>query len=111
MRADAGRDSGADARETSGPDTRDSGGAGDTTGGQVSYANDIAPLLAAKCVSCHGTTVANGGIRLDGYTNAKNNASLANAMIQSGRMPIGGSLTAAEKQLFQSWVNAGTPNN
>ena len=32
--------------------------------GDPTYANDIAPLLKQKCVACHGTLVAQKGLRL-----------------------------------------------
>jgi hypothetical protein len=41
----------------------------------------------------------------------KANASVANSAIQKGNMPPSGALSAANKQLFQAWVTAGTPNN
>lgn len=32
-----------------------------------SFARDIAPVLAGRCVACHGADRARGGVRLDGY--------------------------------------------
>lgn len=33
----------------------------------VSFAKEIAPVLAAKCVTCHGPEKAKGGYRLDTF--------------------------------------------
>jgi uncharacterized membrane protein len=83
---------------------------GDATA-QVSYAAQIAPLLAANCTSCHGASNPSAGISLNNHTNVKANASRANSMIQSGRMPPTGALSAANKALFQAWIDQGAPNN
>jgi hypothetical protein len=32
-------------------------------------------------------------------------------VIQRGMMPPSGALSAANKKLFQAWIDAGTPNN
>jgi hypothetical protein len=77
----------------------------------VSYASQIAPLLKASCTSCHGGGNPSAGINLSTYSSVKSNANAANGAIQNGVMPPGGSLSTANKQLFQSWVNAGAPNN
>jgi hypothetical protein len=77
----------------------------------VSYATQIAPLLSASCTSCHGGSNPQSGIDLSTYTKVKSNATVANTAIQSGRMPPSGALSAANKQLFQTWVNQGMLNN
>ena len=89
-------------------------GGGDTSGG-VSYAQTIAPMMAASCTvsGCHGANPVMG-IGLDSYDNVKANAVAANTVIQDKSMPIsppGAALTDADRQNFQSWVNAGAPNN
>jgi uncharacterized membrane protein len=84
---------------------------GSDSGSTVSYATQIAPLLKANCTSCHGGSNPQSGIDLSTYANASKNANVANSAIQSGIMPPGGSLSTANKQLFQAWVNAGKPNN
>jgi hypothetical protein len=85
-------------------------GTGDSTS-TVSYASQIAPLLKANCTSCHGGANPRAGINLSTYASVRSNANAANSAIQNGIMPPTGALSAANKQLFQSWVNAGAPNN
>jgi hypothetical protein len=77
----------------------------------VSFSGQIQPLLNQYCTSCHGASGASAGVSLNNYTNVKTNASRANTAIQGGIMPPGSPLSAANKQLFQAWVTAGTPNN
>jgi cytochrome c peroxidase len=85
-------------------------GGGDSSS-TVSYASQIAPLLKANCQSCHSGANATSGIDLSTYSSVKSNANVANSAIQEGLMPPTGPLSAANKQLFQSWVTAGAPNN
>jgi hypothetical protein len=68
-------------------------------------------MLDTNCTSCHGSATATDGIDLSSYTKVKANAALANTEIQSGAMPPGGGLSTADKQMFQSWVSAGEPDN
>lgn len=75
----------------------------------VSYTNDIRPILNNHCITCHSGSGAPRGIQLDSFAAAKANAAAANAAVQSGLMPLVGSLTADEKALLQAWVDAGTP--
>lgn len=84
--------------------------AGADAGAGVTYSDQVSKLLSANCTSCHSGSRPSGGIDLSSYTSAKTNASRANREIQSGAMPPGAPLSAANKQLFQSWVTAGEPN-
>jgi hypothetical protein len=97
------------------PPPRDSGPPADsaapTDAASVSFANQILPLLKANCVSCHGSSQQNAGVRLDSYTVVKTNLTAAADAISRGIMPPTGGLTTAQRQLFQSWVNQGAPNN
>jgi len=68
-------------------------------------------MLDANCTSCHGSAIATSGINLSTYASVKANAAQANTQIQAGNMPPGGGLSAADKQMFQSWVSAGEPDN
>jgi hypothetical protein len=42
-------------------------GSSPSTASTPSFARDIAPLLAERCVDCHGSGRAQGGVRLDDY--------------------------------------------
>ncbi len=84
--------------------------------GEVSYGVHIMPILDANCVRCHASdkqgAARNGapvGFDYDSYAGAVATADRANAQIQSGSMPVGGSLTVEEKGLFQAWLDQGTP--
>ena len=79
--------------------------------GAVSYSKDIQPLLNSNCTSCHGGSGPRAGVNLSTYASAKANASAANLAIQRGTMPPSGPLSTVNKQLFASWVSAGTPSN
>jgi hypothetical protein len=48
---------------------------------------------------------------LDTYAKVKANLTVANSALQSGVMPPAGALSAANKLLFQTWVNQGALNN
>jgi uncharacterized membrane protein len=91
------------------------GGAGDAAAGGVSYAKTIAPLMARSCAvsGCHDATTRMAGVALDNYDDVKTNAQVSNTEIQSQNMPVGSvpSLTDTERQSFDSWVQAGAPNN
>jgi hypothetical protein len=73
------------------------------------FTYDILPLLKKSCL-CH----VQGGEPplLDTYSNVKANANASMQSILDGSMPQGlPPLSTSEKNLFQSWINAGTPNN
>ena len=97
------RDSGPEAAQ--GPEA----GSKSDVGSTVTYTSQIKQLLDTNCTSCHGGANPQSGIDLSSYANASKNASIANSVIQSGAMPPAGALSTANKQLFQSWVTAGTP--
>ena len=84
------------------------GGAGGSTVPAVSYTNDIAPMFKKGCL-CH----VQGGQAplLDTYSHAKQYAAVSLQSMSAGRMPPGSSASKADKDLLQSWIDAGTPNN
>ena len=73
----------------------------------VTYTNDIEPILSANCTGCHQAGGASGGIALDTYTDAMTNANVSFTDIQADLMPPGGPLSAADKALFQAWIDDG----
>ena len=92
--------------------------------GTVSFVKDVAPILAAKCVSCHDDN-ARGGLRLDTFAgfekgggsgallvpgNAQNSRLVQKLVTPNAqqRMPKGGAtLTAEEIQAIGTWVAEG----
>ncbi len=86
----------------------------DTTG--VTYSSTIAPIMAANCNSCHGSTAPSGGIATDNITAVKtnmvriwgaiNHSSGYQAMPQN--MP---KLSDCNLAKIAAWKNAGMPDN
>ncbi|RMH44991.1 MAG: monooxygenase [Deltaproteobacteria bacterium] len=88
--------------------------------GDVTYYQDIKPIVDAKCVRCH----VDGGVApfgLEGYEAVRDRAGVSLLEIEADRMPpwkanhdcndyVGDfSLTDHEKALFATWVDQGTP--
>jgi mono/diheme cytochrome c family protein len=91
----------------------------------VDYLRDVKPLLAKRCVTCHGETRPRGGLRLDtaalALKGGKNGPSvvpgkaddspLIEAVVGDGgieRMPLKRSpLTPTEIETLRKWVNSG----
>jgi hypothetical protein len=87
----------------------DGGGQTGEAGVPPGFTYDILPLLKKSCL-CH----VQGGVQppLDTYSNVKANANASMQSILDGSMPVGlPPLSTSDKNLFQSWINAGTPNN
>jgi mono/diheme cytochrome c family protein len=73
------------------------------------YAQDVAPILATRCDSCHGASFAAAGIRTDTYDDASRNAARIVSSVQAGRMPPGAPLPADELKTLADWAAGGTP--
>jgi len=89
----------------------DAGTKSDTGGSTVSFSKDILPMLNTSCKSCHSPPSPNAGVDVTTYSAVKSSATSINSAIQRGIMPPTGALSSANKQLIQSWVTAGEPNN
>jgi hypothetical protein len=85
-----------------------SGGAGGSTTAAVSFSKQVLPLMQKSC-SCHMS--ASIPPQLNNYANVSANAESSLTSIKSGSMPPSGALSAADKDMFQSWISAGKPNN
>jgi uncharacterized membrane protein len=78
-----------------------------------SYTNDVAKVLAARCVKCHGK----GGVEetkpLDTYANVYSRRTTVLTQIYSCAMPPEGEdqLTAEERKTLLSWLVCKAPNN
>jgi hypothetical protein len=79
-------------------------------GNTVSFVNDVMPLLKKSCL-CH--VLGGEAPLLDTYSNVKTNARVSMQSIQAGDMPPPPQslLSASDKNILQSWINAGYPNN
>ena len=78
-----------------------------------SYGNDIAPIIAARCVSCHGPGGAQSQRDLSTYAGVYANRSAVLNQIYACNMPPGGiaALDAAERVLLLDWLVCGGPDN
>jgi hypothetical protein len=85
----------------------------------VSFINDIQPILANSCLSCHNTLSSiGGGIILEGHAAVlryANDASLVGSVKHSSgysAMPQSASkLDDCKISKIEAWVQAGSPNN
>ena len=72
------------------------------------FRKDVLPVLEQNCTSCHGAIKQLGGVRLDtpsGFEKARPAVVLAS--VESGSMPPGEKLTAAELAGFRDWLKSG----
>lgn len=88
----------------------------DTT--NVTYTNDIIPILQRECYGCHGSSAPGGGYTLNtfaGVTVSVNDGSLFGAVSHEtgfSKMPKGGNqLPECDIQFIRTWINQGAPNN
>jgi len=89
----------------------------DTT--SVSFSEDIVPILANNCYSCHSNLNAPGftnGLALEDYediaTNAQRIVSAVNHQKGFQPMPKGGAkLDPCPISLIEAWVDTGAPDN
>ena len=82
-----------------------------TSSTTISYAQEIAPLMNSSCVSCHNSSVRNGGIDLSSYSKVSQNATSSLSAIQNGSMPPSGKLSDASIQKLSCWISQGKQNN
>jgi len=83
----------------------------DCSGAPKTFAADVRPIIQSRCGGCHGAGSGNGPGALTTYTEISNAKTAIRAAIESGRMPQGGTLTAAQKAAIICWVDNGAPNN
>ncbi|MEP0843120.1 MAG: redoxin domain-containing protein, partial [Phycisphaerae bacterium] len=87
---------------------------------EVSYSTEVAPLLAAKCVSCHSKGNV-GSWSMNGYARVKGMSAMIQETLLTRRMPpwdadpvVGRfandcSLTTLEAQTLLRWIEQGAP--
>lgn len=96
------------------------------TAGEVSFANDIQPIIQTRCQTCHGgDRGVEEGLDMSSYANimagsdngpvvlaGNADGSLMVEMLIQNKMPKRGpKLTAEQVQLFIDWINQGALNN
>lgn len=88
----------------------------DTT--TITYSGSVYPILADNCLSCHSTAAVNGGVVLEGHSNAAiyaNNGRLLGAITHaSGFSPMPKNLPKlpdCDIATIRMWIEAGAPNN
>src|ERR1700731_3482173 len=84
------------------------------------FKSEILPVLEKNCVSCHSDQKKMAGLDLSTFSGVmaggssgpviapgKPERSLLWQMVESDKMPMGGKLTAAEKQLIKTYIEQG----
>ena len=96
-----------------------------TVAGPFSYSQDVVPILADRCVKCHGNDKQEGQLDLSSYAAmmaggksgnvivpGKADESKLISLISSGKMPKrGAKLTSDQIRILTDWVNAGAQDN
>ena len=74
----------------------------------------VSPIIQNSCATssgCHGNGSTNGPGALTNFDQIKNAASSIKSAVVSGRMPKGGSLSAADIKTISCWVDGGAQND
>jgi hypothetical protein len=86
--------------------------------GQVTYEVNVAPIMAASCVSCHSGVGASGNLRLENYTQvreATENGALIDRMSRPASdplvMPTSGPLPQTTIDIILAWETDGYLEN
>jgi mono/diheme cytochrome c family protein len=93
--------------------------------GEVSFSNDVLPILESRCASCHGVNQTQAGLSLTSYSAlmagssrgpvvapGDAESSLIVELVRGGQMPKGGPrLTPNQVQLLVDWINQGALDN
>jgi uncharacterized membrane protein len=75
---------------------------------QISFINDIKPIIDNNCVSCHN---GNQFPDLRTYNGISANSRIVKEQVVNRTMPIGGSLSNEEIELISCWIDNGSKNN
>jgi hypothetical protein len=91
---------------------------GDCDTENVSFSNDVWPVINNRCVSCHTGSAASGGMRMGNYselvTTINSGRFLGAINHQSGFTPMpqdGAKLDACTISKIEAWINDGMPQN
>lgn len=84
----------------------------------VTYSQNIQPLLARNCLSCHSAALRTGNVNLEDYTELSQRAATGQLMGVVSHAPgydpmpkNGAKISACDIALLQKWVDAGAPQN
>lgn len=91
----------------------------------VSFKNEIQPILEQRCIKCHGGDFPSEGLTMESHESLMNgsqngqvitpgdsSSSLLFEKVESGEMPKrGADLTAEQVKLIQQWIDEGALNN
>ena len=84
----------------------------------VSFANDVSPILDDHCITCHNSSSPPLGISLDSYAEVKEVAETSRLLgaikHQSGYTPMPQNAPKLEKctiATIEAWINDGMPDN
>ncbi len=84
----------------------------------ISYSQDVAPLIQNRCLKCHAGDIRTGGVNLEGYDQMLiyvDNGRLVGAIKQlPGFSPMPqneGMLSECNIETIDAWIAIGAPNN
>ena len=85
----------------------------DCTGVAESFAADVNPIIQANCATagCHGAGSGNGPGPLLTYSQIFTARVDIRFAVSSGLMPLGGSLSTAQKNSILCWIDSGASSN
>jgi hypothetical protein len=84
------------------------------TGAAPSYSADVAPIIAARCATCHNLDDPSGAWPLDNYDDLTDWSSSIMEELRNCSMPppdSGKSLPESERALIYAWFICGAPEN
>jgi hypothetical protein len=96
---------------------------GETT--EISFSNDVHPILQSRCITCHGGDRIEGDMVMLSYAElmigsksgpviipGDADGSLLYQLASSGEMPKrGANLTPVQLEIIMQWINTGAPDN
>jgi mono/diheme cytochrome c family protein len=88
---------------------------------EVSFKDDVMPILSANCIGCHGGKKKKAGVDLESYAGVMkvvqagkpDQSRLVKSLVGKGakQMPPKSSLEEKDVELIKGWVAAGAKNN
>jgi len=84
----------------------------------MSFVNDVEPIIKSQCGGCHNASAQQGNINLDGYENVKKQAEsgklFGSISHEAGFSPMpkgGGKLPKCSVDKIKAWIDQGIKNN